>query len=216
MQWVFVTDDGQNFDLDAQPEGEHASADRFEYLMPDASRGGQLSGAFVVEGKKEEKPDSTQAISYKKAYATLWHKIEDRSLFISAVFEYLLRGDLVELPEGAVRYVVAMYGLEPQIKKKALDGMSCKTPWGYEIEDGDSVLAYEQRADATFVCNIQRRTCQNGKLSGKFVQKSCDEGKKGNIQTLPFLTLNDETSFNEELQGNVYQQERERKYLENK
>lgn len=216
MQWVFVTDDGQNFDLDAQPEGEHASADRFEYLMPNASRGSQLSGAFVVEGKKEEKPDSTQAISYKKAYAMLWHKIEDRSLFISAVFEYLLRGDLVELPEGAVRYVVAMYGLEPQIKKNALDGMSCKTPWGYEIEDGDSVLAYEQRADATFVCNIQRRTCQNGKLSGNFVQKSCDEGKKGNIQTLPFLTLNDESSIDEELQGKVSQQERERKYLENK
>lgn len=34
MQWVFVDSQGQRIDLDAQPEGEHASADRFEYLMP--------------------------------------------------------------------------------------------------------------------------------------------------------------------------------------
>lgn len=97
---------------------------------------------------------------------------------MSAVFEYLLRGDLVELPEGAARYVVAMYGLEPKVQQKVLEGKSCMTPRGYEIEDGDSVLAYEQRADAPFVCNIQRRSCENGKLSGTFVQKSCDEGKK--------------------------------------
>lgn len=50
------------------------------------------------------------------------------------VFEYLLRGDIVELPEGAVRYVVLLYGMEDEVKEKIFEEKSCMTPWGYEIE----------------------------------------------------------------------------------
>ena len=106
------------------------------------------------------------------------------------VFEYLLRGDIVELPEGAVRYVVLLYGMEDQVKEKIFEEKSCMTPWGYEIDHGASVLAYEQRADAPHICNLQRRTCKNGKLSGSFTQSSCDESLNGKIKNLPYHTYN--------------------------
>lgn len=126
----------------------------------------------------------------KKAYGALWNTLEDRSVFINMVFEYLLRGDIVELPEWAVRYVVLLYGMEDKVKEKIFEERNCMTPWGYEIEHGGSVLAYEQRSDAPHVCNLQRRICKNGKLSGSFTQASCDENKQGNIKHLSHITVN--------------------------
>ena len=108
------------------------------------------------------------------------------------IFEYLMRGDIVELPEGAVRYVVLLYGMQDKEKEKVFAEQSCMTPWGYEIDHGVSVLAYEQRADAPHICNLQRRTCKNGKLSGSFTQSSCDESLNGKIKNLAYLSLNDQ------------------------
>jgi hypothetical protein len=56
-------------------------------------------------------------------------------------------------------------------------------------------LAYEQRSDAPNICNLQRRTCKNGKLSGKFTQASCDENLKGNIKYLSHITTNTEKAI---------------------
>jgi hypothetical protein len=70
----------------------------------------------------------------KKAYGALWNTLEDRSVFINMIFEYLLRGNIVELPEGAVRYLVLLYGMEDKVKEKIFEEKSCMTPWGYEIE----------------------------------------------------------------------------------
>lgn len=81
------------------------------------------------------------------------------------------------------------------------------SPWGYEMEHGASVLAYEQRADAPNVCNIQRRSCWNGKLSGSFTQRSCDESL-GKVEKSSFVTKNQT-----ELQGNVAAQEARRNKL---
>lgn len=131
----------------------------------------------------------------KKAYGALWNTLEDRSVFINMIFEYLLRGNIVELPEGAVRYVVLLYGMEDKVKEKIFEGKSCMTPWGYEIEHWASVLAYEQRSDAPNICNLQRRICKNGKLSGKFIQASCDENLKGNIKHLSHITTNTEKAI---------------------
>lgn len=89
-----------------------------------------------------------------------------------------------------MRYVVAMYGLDKQAQDEITEYQVCKTPWSYEMEHGESVLAYEQRSDAPHVCNIQRRTCFNGKLSGSFTQKSCDETLNGNIKKSDFISKN--------------------------
>ena len=59
--------------------------------------------------------------------------MEDRSVFINMIFEYLIRGDIVELPEGAVRYVVLLYGMEDKGKEKVFEAKYCITPRGYEI-----------------------------------------------------------------------------------
>ena len=151
---------------------------------------------------KESWQDSSVIMSWnqilktpKKAYGALWKTLEDRSVFINMVFEYLLRGDIVELPEGAVRYVVLLYGMEDEVKEKIFEEKSCMTPWGYEIEHWASVLAYEQRSDAPNICNLQRRTCKNGKLSGKFTQASCDENLKGNIKHLSHIMTNTEKAI---------------------
>ena len=64
--------------------------------------GSMLSGS---EQKNEQQTDSVFltgnniAKSYKNAYTTLLSTLEDRSHFINKVFEFLLRGDIVELPE---------------------------------------------------------------------------------------------------------------------
>lgn len=79
------------------------------------------------------------------------------------------------------------------------------------MEHGASVLAYEQRADSPNICNIQRRSCRNGKLSGSFTQRSCDESL-GKVEKSSFVTKNlpfDQT----ELQGNVAAQEARREKL---
>ena len=61
-----------------------------------------LSGS---EQKNEQQIDSAfltgnnVAKSYKNGYTTLLSTLEDRSHFINKVFEFLLRGDIVELPE---------------------------------------------------------------------------------------------------------------------
>jgi hypothetical protein len=41
---------------------------------------------------------------------------------------------------------------------------NCITPWETVVKHGESVIAYEQRTDASNVCNAQRRTCNNGVL----------------------------------------------------
>ena len=60
------------------------------------------------EQKNEQKADSgfltgaqntNVAKSYRNGYTTLLSTLEDRSHFINKVFEFLVRGDIVELPE---------------------------------------------------------------------------------------------------------------------
>lgn len=51
----------------------------------------------------------------------------------------------------------------------------CITPWWEYLADGDFVLAYEQRKDINNLCNVQKRYCEKGKLTGIYSQKSCKE-----------------------------------------
>jgi len=53
------------------------------------------------------------------------------------------------------------------------DYADCMTPWGYKIEHGESILAYQQLKNAPNICNIERRFCWNGKLSGTYNQQWC-------------------------------------------
>ena len=110
-----------------------------------------------------------------KAYDELWDTLEDRSAFLNMVFEYLLAWKLQQLPEWAVRYVVTLYWIDEATQDLVFEERPCMTPWWYEIEHGQSVLAYQQRSDATNICNIQRRICKNWKLSWSYTQASCDE-----------------------------------------
>ena len=110
-----------------------------------------------------------------KASDELWNILEDRSAFLNLVFEYLMAGKMKQLPEGAVRYVVILYWIDEETQDKVFEERGCMTPWGYEIEHWQSVLAYQQRADAINICNIQRRVCMNWKLSWSFTQSACDE-----------------------------------------
>lgn len=53
------------------------------------------------------------------------------------------------------------------------DYKSCATPWGYSLQHGGSILAYQQDFATPDTCNIERRFCWDGKLSGTFGQQSC-------------------------------------------
>ncbi len=53
---------------------------------------------------------------------------------------------------------------------------SCHLPWaGVKIQNGQSVLAYQQRRDVPSLCNVERRMCRNGLLKWSYVQRSCKE-----------------------------------------
>ena len=110
-----------------------------------------------------------------KAYDELWDTLEDRSAFLNMVFEYMLAWKLKQLPEWAVRYVVTLYGIDEVTRDLVFEERGCMTPWWYELEHGQSVLAYEQRSDSINICNVERRICKNGKLSWSFIQAACDE-----------------------------------------
>ena len=53
----------------------------------------------------------------------------------------------------------------------------CMTPWWYKIHHWDSVLAYKQIDNAPDICNIERRFCWKGKLSGTYTQQWCSINK---------------------------------------
>jgi len=55
---------------------------------------------------------------------------------------------------------------------------SCKTPRGYTIDHGESVVAYKQDPNSYDDCNLERRYCYDGKLSGTFKEKSCKVNTK--------------------------------------
>jgi hypothetical protein len=56
--------------------------------------------------------------------------------------------------------------------------VSCTTAWGEKVQNQDFVLAYQQRSDVNSLCNVQKRYCSNGKLTGTYTQKSCKEDLK--------------------------------------
>lgn len=51
----------------------------------------------------------------------------------------------------------------------------CKTPWWDDVDHWKFVLAYQQREDNPEYCNIQKRSCDNWKLSWTFIQESCED-----------------------------------------
>lgn len=51
----------------------------------------------------------------------------------------------------------------------------CETPRGAKVLHNESILAYQQRSDVPDICNVQRRTCNNGVLDWSFNQPSCNE-----------------------------------------
>ena len=48
---------------------------------------------------------------------------------------------------------------------------SCTTPWGSSVSHGSSIVAWNRRSSTN--CLSQRRTCNNGELSGSYIQRTC-------------------------------------------
>lgn len=68
---------------------------------------------------------------------------------------------------------------------------SCKTPWWQIIPHKDFILAYKQRTDVNSLCNVQKRYCFNGKLTGSYTQDSCKEDMKYTYQEVVPVAQND-------------------------
>lgn len=60
-------------------------------------------------------------------------------------------------------------------KPVILEKKNCKTTWWEIVEHWDFILAYQQRKDVDNLCDVQRRFCNNWKLSGTYNQESCKE-----------------------------------------
>lgn len=54
---------------------------------------------------------------------------------------------------------------------------SCKAPWGAELAEGQSVVAYKQAsAQMPDTCHAENRKCTAGQLSGSFTHQNCESG----------------------------------------
>lgn len=51
----------------------------------------------------------------------------------------------------------------------------CETPRWTKVLHDESILAYQQRSDVPDICNVQKRTCNDGILDWSFYQPSCNE-----------------------------------------
>lgn len=69
--------------------------------------------------------------------------------------------------------------------------VSCTTPWWEKVQSQDFVLAYQQRTDVNSLCNVQKRTCINWKLSGSYIQQSCKEDLKYEYTEVTPVAVND-------------------------
>jgi hypothetical protein len=67
----------------------------------------------------------------------------------------------------------------------------CITPWSTVVKHWDYVLAYEQRADVQNVCNIQKRTCNDGVLKWTYTQWYCNEKVEYTYTKEKVVTHND-------------------------
>ncbi len=54
---------------------------------------------------------------------------------------------------------------------------TCTLPRWEKIKHEEYVLAYQQRGDEPSICNVQKRYCDNGMLSGTYPQRACKEPK---------------------------------------
>lgn len=67
------------------------------------------------------------------------------------------------------------FSSETIVDKPVVQWLSCKSPRWSIITDGNSIIAYRtQRASSDNKCYSEIRTCQNGKLWGNFIYKTCD------------------------------------------
>ena len=67
---------------------------------------------------------------------------------------------------------------------------SCKTPRWYTIAHGESVVAYQQDLNTYDSCNLERRICFDGKLSGTFTAQSCKVNTKYTYYQKKFVAYN--------------------------
>jgi hypothetical protein len=67
------------------------------------------------------------------------------------------------------------FSSETIIDKPVIQWLSCKSPRWSIVTDGNSIIAYRtQRASEDNTCYSEIRTCQNGKILGNFIYRTCD------------------------------------------
>jgi len=191
LQWIFVSDNGDEINIDEvarwSANWEHGAAWDYSFLLPNYNLDDinprennwyeiideELEHGAATEDEASLEEEGLEIKEPLKASVLLWDHLEDRSVFINTVYEYLLAWKIAELPEWAARYVVILYWMDEELQDKAYEEKSCLTPWWYEIDHWGSVFAYQQRTDTPEVCNVQRRVCKNGKLSWYYTLPSC-------------------------------------------
>ena len=91
----------------------------------------------------------------------------------------------------------------------------CMTPRGYKIDHWESIIAYKQDKNTYDDCNLERRYCYDGKLSGTFTEKSCKVNSKYSYYEKTFVSYytNQKSDL---IQSEKQPQYREENYKTNK
>ncbi len=169
LTYVFVDWD-QEYDIFYE---WHGAADDWSFLFDDS----------VNEKINEDNNWNTQEnTEYLPNKDYIWNPIEKDDIILDDEnLEELLWDEIVDnIDNKDVRI----------IEKEIIAYESCVTPWNNTINHGESVLAYEQRADVPTICNVQRRTCEDGILKWNFEQASCREDIKYEYTKVKVISFN--------------------------
>lgn len=103
--------------------------------------------------------------------ATGTNALTQKDTWLAQVGTGLAQNDTWLMQEEVTGLTHAETGLtQVQVQYK-----DCITPWKSVVKHWDYTLAYQQRTDVPNICNVEKRSCNNGKLYGTFAQWSCQE-----------------------------------------
>ena len=157
----------------------HGAADRWGYLFDGATGSQTFSGTVTTTTTtttSTSTPTWTQAtvtnVNAKGKYAKIITEITIPNYYVAAetlifsrdlaiyYLEHFLEGDRSKL-------FVTTVGDAPK---------NCLSPAGDSVVlHGDFMIAYQQRADVTTICNVEKRYCNDGTLLGSYTQEFCEE-----------------------------------------
>ena len=133
-----------------------------EYDIFEPVHGAARDWSFLFKRFKNEwdKGNDAENVDWSDTNWDKWNILGNKDYVWWWEWSHTVSTDPYNLPEWAI---------EKPLPK------DCEAPRWDKVKHTESILAYQQRSDVPDICNVQRRTCNDGVLDWSFNQPSCSE-----------------------------------------